>query len=184
MYIVYFYVRINIGDKMKTEARRIKILEMIKELDQPISATKLSNEFKVSRQAIVQDIAILKAMQQPIIATSRGYIYQSDHRIRFVVTCLHNKESTEKELLAIVDLGGCIENVIVEHPIYGEICGTLNISSRYDVQIFIDKCNQYKVNNLSDFSNGIHYHTISCNTRDQEIKIIEKLKQLNYLYGV
>ncbi len=166
---------------MKTELRRIAILEKIKETKQPISASKLAAMFSVSRQAIVQDVAILKAKKEPVIATPRGYMYQKDHRVRFVTTCMHEPHETEKELQCIVDMGGNIENVIVEHPIYGEIIGQLNIASRYDIAIFIDKCRSYEASNLSVLSNGVHYHTISCDTKEQEKKIIEVLKEKKYL---
>ncbi len=167
---------------MKTELRRMAILQEIKQAQESISATKLAGLFNVSRQSIAQDIAILKARKEPIIATPKGYVFQNDDKVRFIITCKHTNEHTKSELNCIVDFGGTIENVIVKHPIYGELSAPLNISSRYDVNIFIEKSERYQASSLSDLNEGIHMHTINCETKTQSEAILAMLKEKKYLY--
>ena len=45
---------------------------------------------------------------------------------------------TDAEGTAASD-GGAVLNVIVEHPLYGEICVELNVASRYDAQAFVER---------------------------------------------
>lgn len=46
---------------MSGEERREKIFNAIRESKEPISASSLASEYGVSRQVIVQDIALLKS---------------------------------------------------------------------------------------------------------------------------
>lgn len=71
----------------------------------------------------------------------------------------------EDELNAIVDQGCTVIDVIVEHPIYGQLTGPLQLSSRYDVVQFVDRCRQSDALPLSNLTEGIHLHTISAQTR-------------------
>ena len=54
-------------------ARRRRILERLRPQASPIPASELAREFRVSRQCLVQDVAILRASGQEILATPRGY---------------------------------------------------------------------------------------------------------------
>ncbi len=162
-----------IGDKMKTNERRIEILKTIKNSNKALSASFLSKVYKVSRQAIVQDVAILKAMQEPIMATPKGYIYQKAMLgYTFIVACNHKEEDIEEELQCIVDHGGTIIDVIIEHPVYGEISGKLNIKTRYDIQKYLEKWTKHKAMSLSHLNEGVHCHTIQAND-EQTMNIIK-----------
>lgn len=46
---------------MSGEERRGKIIQALKNSDKAVSATTLAKEFDVSRQVIVQDVALLRA---------------------------------------------------------------------------------------------------------------------------
>ncbi|MHA4790996.1 HTH domain-containing protein, partial [Klebsiella pneumoniae] len=63
--------------KLLGEERRALILQWLKENHRPMTGTELANKTNVSRQVIVQDISLLKARNEPIIATSQGYLYLS-----------------------------------------------------------------------------------------------------------
>lgn len=168
---------------MQTAERRAKVKKLILESEVAISATALAKICQVSRQIIVGDVALLRAEQEPIIATPRGYIYQKTEALnRYVVACVHDAQNTQDELNCIVDCGGEIENVIVSHPIYGELVGALHIQNRLDVQQFIDKCVESKAQNLSSISNGMHLHTIICKDDEQYNTIVHQLKEKGYLY--
>ena len=54
---------------MSGEKRRDRLLQYLQEHDKPVSGTELAKEFGVSRQVIVQDIALLRAQKQEIIST-------------------------------------------------------------------------------------------------------------------
>ena len=124
---------------MKAEERR-KIIAQTLTADQPISATALAGKFSVSRQIIVGDIALLRASGLDVVATPRGYKLGETTGLIRTVACIHNGvEELEKELLAMVDNGCTVIDVVVEHRLYGEITGQLSLSSRYDVQQFVER---------------------------------------------
>ena len=58
---------------MAGEERRQEILKYIEESEKPVSGQKLAEIFHVSRQVIVQDIALLRAGDREILSTNRGY---------------------------------------------------------------------------------------------------------------
>jgi transcriptional regulator of NAD metabolism len=148
---------------MNAEARRKSILETLDSAEQPISAAVLATQFTVSRQIIVGDIALLRAAGAEISATPRGYVIlpKNSGLIR-QIACRHGGDDMQKELNAIVDQGCTVLDVIVEHPIYGQITGPLQLSSRYDVEQFIQRCTQSDAQPLSRLTEGIHLHTLSC----------------------
>jgi len=145
--------------------RRDTILEAINQSSAPVSASALAKRLNVSRQVIVGDIALLRAQGHEIIATARGYIIPEFRELNQYVgkiACYHSAKNTKDELYTIVDLGAAVVNVIVEHELYGEITGQLNIKSRDDVNIFIDRVKSSEIKLLSELKSGIHLHTIAC----------------------
>lgn len=144
---------------MKAEERR-QIIAQTLTADKAISATALAGKFSVSRQIIVGDIALLRAAGMDIVATPRGYkLGESSGLLRTVAT-IHTKEQVEQELLTIVDNGCTVIDVIVDHPIYGQLTGPLQIASRYEVGQFIERCRNAEP--LSRLTDGIHLHTLLC----------------------
>ena len=119
---------------MNTTQRRTHILDYLKQADRPLSATALARRLSVSRQIIVGDVALLRAAGEPISATPRGYVLERPRPgLSRTVACLHSGVDMERELTLMVDQGCTVENVIVEHPVYGQITGPLELSSRYDI---------------------------------------------------
>ncbi|MCL1935825.1 MAG: transcription repressor NadR [Defluviitaleaceae bacterium] len=165
-----------------SKKRRDELLKIIKISKIPVTASYLANKLCVSRQVIVGDIALIRASGQDVIATSRGYIIQSyNHNSYFKIACIHTKEQTKDELYTIVDAGATVLNVIVEHNIYGEITGNLNISSRDEVDLFFSKIEKENIKLLSELTSGIHLHTLLCqNNRHFEI-VKEALKEKGYI---
>ena len=144
---------------MKAEERR-QIIAQTLTADKAISATALAGKFSVSRQIIVGDIALLRAAGMDIVATPRGYkLGESSGLLRTVAT-IHTKEQVEQELLTIVDNGCTVIDVTVEHPVYGQLTGPLQITSRYEVGQFIERCRSAEP--LSRLTDGIHLHTLLC----------------------
>ena len=170
---------------MNTEERREQLLKRLHEAEQPLTGTKLSREFAVSRQIIVGDISILRAQGVQIFATPRGYILPKEQpEVSRMVTlvCQHDAAGMEKELLAVVDNGGAVLDVIVEHPIYGQITGLIDASSRRDVSDFVGKCKEHPESlPLSALTNGIHLHTILCPTEQAYRNVCTALTRLGFL---
>ncbi len=116
---------------MKSSDRRNKILDMLKTGTQPISASAIAAKFDVSRQLIVGDIAILRAAGEDIAATPRGYVMQNATEQGFTrtVACRHSGTQMRSELYTIVDNGGAVLDVTVEHAVYGQISAKLHVFS-------------------------------------------------------
>ena len=169
---------------MDTTVRREKILETITQCSTPISASTLAKNLNVSRQVIVGDIAILRAQGHEIIATARGYVIpelREQNQYIGKIACCHSAENTKEELNTIVDLGAIVINVIVEHDLYGEITGQLNIRSRKDVEIFIDRVKSQEIKLLSELKSGVHLHTIACRDKTHFDQVYSALDDANFL---
>lgn len=149
--------------KLLGEKRREHVLMLLKLAHKPYTGVALSTQTGVSRQVIVQDIALLKAKNEPIVATPQGYLYMKTPKTQSkkrVVAVRHTPAETEKELNLLVDYGVKVLDVIVEHPFYGEIQGALMIQSREDVQLFLEKVKQTEAKLLSELTDGVHLHTL------------------------
>lgn len=171
--------------KMLGEQRRSHVLDMLKKTGQAYTGTALSEETGVSRQVIVQDIALLKAKEEPIVATPQGYLYISQNvpqQLRRVIACQHQPKDTERELNILVDHGVRVIDVIVEHPFYGEIQGSLRLSSREDVRKFIEKWQASNAHLLSSLTEGIHLHTIEAPEQETLDQACAALSQAGILF--
>lgn len=163
--------------------RKEKIIEEIKKSDKPISASTLAKKLGVSRQIIVGDVALIRASGTNIIATPRGYILDSKQQNQtYTIAVNHSQEQMTDELYTIVDLGGCAIDVIVDHPVYGQLTGKLHLSSRYDVDQFIKKVNNNQAKPLSQLTDGLHLHTIQCPNEDTYQRIVSALDEKGYLF--
>ena len=160
---------------MKSEDRREKIIKYLDTQDEPVPGSKLASIFNVSRQVIVQDMAILRAEKNNIIATSQGYM-SIPKRELFTkrVVCSHSREDMKFELMTFIECGCKVIDVIVEHPVYGELKGNLMLSNSKEVNDFLDKVNNSNAQLLSQLTNGLHIHTIEALNEDS----IEKAKKI------
>ena len=167
---------------MRAEERRQAIRELLQRAKQPVSATALAAQFSVSRQIIVGDVALLRAGGLSIAATPRGYMLPEERSglIR-TLACRHRAGQMEDELNAIVDQGCTVIDVIVEHPIYGQLTGPLQLSSRYDVQQFLKRCASADAQPLSNLTEGIHLHTLSCPDSEAFRRVQQNLRELGIL---
>ena len=149
--------------KMSSVERQRLIMEQLKAGDQTITASEFARKTNVSRQVIVQDVSILKAKNEPIIATSRGYMLinrgkdDTNHR---VIVCNHTPNQTLEELQIIVDHGVTIKDVIVEHGVYGDLTASIMVSNRAEANQFVQKINDSNASYLSTLTAGIHLHTL------------------------
>ena len=167
----------------QAQKRRSSILSTLQTAQSPITAAALAGQYHVSRQIIVGDIALLRAGGYEIAATPRGYMIPKNRAvITHRIATRHENEDMETEMNAIVDEGYTIHDVIVEHPIYGQITGLIDASSRRDVSDFIGKCREHPESlPLSALTNGIHLHTILCPTEQAYKNVCASLARLGFL---
>lgn len=166
---------------MLGEERREKILEALKKNSKCISGGFFSKVFSVSRQVIVQDIALLRAKGYNIISTARGYLLQEPIYFERVVKVFHNDDSIEDELNLIVDLGGEIADVFIKHEIYGDLRAELNIKSRKEVKDFLNKIEKGESKPLKNLTSGNHFHTIRASSEKELDYIESELENKNYI---
>ena len=67
-----------------TKDRKESLIQLLKEAQKPLNGQSLAEHFHVTRQIIVQDIALLRANGAPILSTNRGYIYKENKTNPFV----------------------------------------------------------------------------------------------------
>ena len=150
---------------MTGEARRSKILQLLQSQGEPMSGTALAKACHVSRQVIVQDIALMRAENYGILSTNKGYIYRKDdvrdEKPKRVFYVRHNTDQVLEEFLAITELGGSVLDVAVEHEIYGQIRVDLLIESVQDARDFAEKLAACKDNPLKVLTDDCHYHTVA-----------------------
>lgn len=169
---------------MDAQQRRQIIASRLAESSQPLSAGSLAQELSVSRQIIVGDVALLRAGGLDITATPRGYLLpQRAAGLTCTLACRHTALQMEEELNAIVDQGCTVLDVVVEHPIYGQLTGPLHLSSRYDVAQFLARCAQSAAAPLSRLTEGVHLHTVRCPDRQAADRVRAALERLGILYG-
>ncbi len=167
---------------MDGKIRRGMLLEKLKESSQPVSAGALARQLGVSRQIIVGDVALLRSAGEEIAATPRGYVLQSREEpgLRRQVACRHTARETGDELYAMVDNGCTVVDVIVEHPVYGQLTGSLQIRSRYDVDQFVER--SQGASPLSLLTEGVHLHTLLCPDEEALERVREALRKLGILF--
>ena len=166
------------GDK-----RRQELVKLLTASDVPLSATTLASHFGVSRQIIVGDVSLLRAGGLEIMSTPRGYLMAEDGGgvIRTVV-CLHAGEDMEDELNIMVDNGCTVLDVIVDHPVYGQITGKLRLANRYDVGQFVEDIAKKSAPPLSSLTGGVHIHTLRCPDEKAYERVRDALDKAGYLY--
>ena len=170
---------------LNASARRQMILDILSESMEAVSASALASRLGVSRQIVVGDVALLRASGEEIIATPRGYCLEGLRRKQILVrtiACKHHLgDAMARELYAVVDNGGEVLDVIVEHPVYGQISGSLKLRSRYDVQSFLEKVEKYEAQPLAALTEGVHLHTISCPNEEVFERIAKALAEQGIL---
>ena len=170
---------------MEGDTRRKKILETLSRENRPISGTELAGMMGVSRQVIVQDIALLRASYKNILSTNKGYILFEEEKkpklCRRSVKVKHKNEEITEELNTIVDCGARVLDVVVEHDIYGQITVDLIINNRADVEAFVQKVEENKTRPLNELTEGIHFHTIEAESEEILNKVMKRLKDAGFL---
>ena len=170
---------------MTGEERRNQILQMLKNQSTPLSGTALAGAFHVSRQVIVQDIALMRAENHDILSTNRGYLYRrrdnSDSLPKRVFFVRHSTRQVLDEFMAVLELGGMILDVVVEQELYGQIRVELLIVSEQDAREFYEKLMLSKDNPLKALTDDCHYHTVAAPSERLLDLIEQELRHKGFL---
>ncbi|MBQ9969418.1 MAG: transcription repressor NadR [Oscillospiraceae bacterium] len=149
------------------EERRKELIRVLEQSNKAVSGTDLAKQFEVSRQVIVQDIALLRATNKKILSTNKGYIlFRDDEKTKAkrIVCVLHKDTDILKEFECIVDCGAKVLDVVVEHEIYGQVSVDLLIQNRQDALSFVEQLRNCKSKSLSCLTDGVHYHTLEADS--------------------
>ena len=167
------------SEKMTGKERQAYILKKLKQAKAPIKGSDFAQVANVSRQVIVQDVSLLKAKDEPILATNQGYIYLKEEaeplEAKRMIAVNHTPDETLQELNMIVDYGVTVKDVRVEHAIYGDLTATVNVSNRQEVKTFVQNMKENEASLLSELTDGVHLHTLEA---DDETKIEAACKAL------
>ena len=172
---------------MEGVQRREVLLAALREAEAPLSGAALAGRFGVSRQVIVQDIALLRTSGAEITSTNRGYVLAEAtsatlaRRPSRLFKVRHTPEQVADELNAIVDLGATVENVMVNHRTYGRLSAPLNIKSRRDVQHFLSDLAQGISSPLMALTDGYHFHLVSADIPEVLDEVEAALSTLGFL---
>ena len=169
---------------MKAENRRREILSLLGNSDNPIPANALKERFNVSRQVIVQDIAFLRADGYDITSTNRGYVLSHKPMASRVFKCRHTFEELVEEGALIIELGGRIEDIYVNHRIYGRISARLSLYSKTHVEELYRSLVSGASKPLMAVTDGYHYHTVTADSEKTLDTIEEKLRNRGFLIEI
>jgi uncharacterized protein len=171
--------------KLLGEERRQQLLELLKTATEPIKGTELAKKVGVSRQVIVGDITLLKARNEPILATSLGYLYMgkpsASHAVERQIACIHSPEDAREELYTMVDAGAVVKNVTVEHPVYGELTASIMVANRHEVDLFLTRVEETGASYLSELTGGIHLHLIAASSNEYLDAAIEAMRAKGFM---
>lgn len=166
---------------MNGQLRRDKIAQILSKSETAFSGSALAKELGVSRQVIVQDIALLRANGLDIISTNQGYLLKNRYGFSRVFKVIHSDEDVEKELQLIVDYGGIVKDVFVYHKVYGVVKAEMNIRSRFDLLKYIDDIKSGKSSLLKNITSSYHYHTVLAESEEILDILEDKLWEAGFL---
>ncbi len=168
---------------MNSKERREYIKDLLTQNNVTYKGQFLAEQLGVTRQVIVKDIAIIRAEGINVIATPEGYLIPNEESnyVRRVIAVSHRREDMYNELECIVKFGGIVEDVTVEHSLYGEIRAMLMIKTIVDIEEFTKKFKDSSAEPLSSLTKGIHLHTVRADNEEIIEAIIKELKDKNYL---
>lgn len=166
---------------MNVEERRGEILNVLRQAKTPIAAKTLADRFNVSRQVIVQDMAVIRASTPGISSTCRGYVMQQPAACYREYKVCHDADQMALEFNLIVDCGGHIKNISISHRVYGRITTDIDVRSRQDVNDFIQNFENSKSTMLSSATYGYHYHLVEADSEERLDLIQERLQQAGIL---
>lgn len=167
-----------------TEKRREALVRMLRESEEPLTGTQLAQIFKVSRQVIVQDIAVLRAGGIQVVGGLSGYWVPTEvlKTLKKTFVSKHTGDALmEEELQIVVDYGGKMLSIAVNHPLYGDIVCPLVIKNREDIRHFMERLKDEKAAPLSSLTEGVHFHTVEVEDEASYQSMYDQLKKRGFV---
>ncbi|MDE6373566.1 MAG: transcription repressor NadR [Clostridia bacterium] len=169
---------------MKAAQRRKEILSLIGNSRNPVPANLLSERYSVSRQVIVQDVALLRAQGYGVISTNRGYVLGSGLGAQRVFKCRHTLQELINESEIIISRGGKIEDIMVNHRVYGKISARLELSEPRHAEELYRSLVSGASKPLMSVTDGYHYHTVSADCEETLDGIEGALREAGFLIEI
>ena len=166
---------------VKAENRRKEMAVLLANAKEAVSGDALSARFGVSRQIIVQDIATLRSQGYEIQSTHYGYVLKGTPLRERVFEVNHTQARTADELLLIVQNGGIVKDVFVQHGVYGKLSAPLNIHSKAHIDRFLNGVRHGSSVELMELTGGYHFHTVMAETDEILDKVQAALEKDGYL---
>ena len=170
---------------MTGEERREQLLYLLQHQQEPMSGTALAQRFHVSRQVIVQDIALMRAENIAVLSTNKGYLIRTAAAVpqqpKRVFYVRHDTDQVLEEFMTVLELGGKILDVAVEHELYGQIRVELLIETEQDARDFVDRLARCRDNPLKVLTGDCHYHTVSAPSEKLLDLIEQELKAKGFM---
>lgn len=166
---------------MNTSERRREILKTLQGTELPVAARELAARFGVSRQVIVQDMAVIRASTPGILSTTKGYTIQQESSCTKEFKVRHRQDQAAEELNLIVDCGGHVKNISISHRVYGRVSAEMDIRSRHDVTEFAEALNSSHSTVLSSATSGYHYHLVEASSEERLALIGQQLENAGFL---
>ena len=167
--------------EMNGTERSKQLLVRMRESKAPLSGSTLGKETGVSRQVIVQDIALLRTAGHTIVSTPSGYYLEGTEQAERIFKVYHTNDQVEEELQTIIDLGGTVVDVMVNHRAYGKITAALGIRNRRDIKEFLEDIKNGKSTPLLNVTSGYHFHRISADKEETLDEIEQALREKGFL---
>ena len=167
---------------MNGRERRFEILALLEGATAPIAGCEIAERCGLSRQVIVHDIALLRSEGNDVVSTHHGYVLmRTGGPCRRLFKVRHDEGQVADELNAIVDAGGTVEDVIVNHRAYGKLEAKLDLSNRREVRRYLDDLASSKSTLLSRVTSGYHFHHVSAESEEILDEIGAELARLGLI---
>lgn len=118
------------------------------------------------------------------ICQEQGFTTHNYENYVGTAACSHTPEDMGRELYAIVDAGCEVLDVIVEHPVYGQLAGALHLRTRSDVDQFLRRVEEHRARPLSALTGGIHLHTLRCPDQEACQNALKALETQGFLLNM
>lgn len=166
---------------MSGTQRRQELLRQMQHSSAPLAGAALAQAFQVSRQVIVQDVALLRAEGYDILSTNRGYLCHTPPGVKRVVRVFHSDDEILEELNTVVDYGGTVLDVFVEHGLYGQLRAPLDINTRKKALDFSQDIHSGHASPLKNLTCNLHYHTLEADSEETLDLIEAELSKKGFL---
>ncbi|ADG06183.1 transcription repressor NadR [Kyrpidia tusciae] len=141
--------------------RRERLLHILYREPGPVPGGELARRLGVSRQTVVSDIARLRGEGMAVLSTPQGYVLGTrPHFYREFLGIVHTPEQLPRELEILVGHGVSVEDVWIDHPVYGRVHGRLDIATPEDLAHFLEIRARSPAPLFSEVTGGLHYHTL------------------------